>query len=123
MTSPTTAPAAGTFHAGDIITARPWISGAEALIPREGIVTAGTSDDTAGDGCLMVWFRDLGDLSDDQAGRAFQPILAVKAARSGHISDLPRKEQERICRLLGQRGLTYTAPLYRLLVSALSPKG
>jgi Family of unknown function (DUF6409) len=108
-----TASTAPTVTAGDIIAARPWVSGAEAS-PHAGIVLGAFGD--PGDEYVTVWFPSRGAFERDQIGHAVQPILRVKVqAVTGTVTTWPAKRRESLGRKINAERIVGTSDLYQLL--------
>jgi hypothetical protein len=97
--------------AGDIVTARPWISGYETA-PRKGIVL-GTDGDY-----LVVWFRGLGDLARDESGHAIQAILRCKADVAGHVAQYSDRALVTVAKTVRDCGVHAAGPLFGVLCNA-----
>jgi Family of unknown function (DUF6409) len=103
------------FAAGDMVRARPWVGGRRLPLTR-GIVVAGDGDDMPADRTMiMVWFQELGSISD--AGRAFQPVLrsgAAKITRNG-LGDWTPDMRANVLRTLHAAREPFTSALCRAL--------
>lgn len=100
--------AAPTATAGDIVTARPWVSGYETA-PRKGIVL-GTDGDY-----LVIWFRGLGSLTRDESGHAVQAILKRKAQAAGSVAQLGDRAVIKLAKTVRDCGVHAAGPLFGVL--------
>jgi Family of unknown function (DUF6409) len=108
----TTTPTAVT---GDIVTAHPWSAGYE-LRARQGVVLGGYGDR---DEYVLVWFRTMGPLTDEEIGHALQPILRSKATVTGHVAHLHPSVLRNAIRQVSAFGGQEAAALYRVLYRTL----
>lgn len=88
--------------AGDVVTARPYVSG-NARPARPGIIVSAGQEAAAecGAGFVLVWFFTMGEIGE--IGYATQPIEVRDVTVTGHIITQPVAELQRIGRLAATR--------------------